>query len=71
MRYDVDLKPMAELSHLYDAEVARTKYPAMTAHEKLIDELRAINLTPKQSYTAGDNNNNDEDNSQVATTVDY
>ena len=52
LRYDVDLSPLPELAHLYDAEEARMKYPAMTAHEKLIEELRAINLAPKQSYAA-------------------
>ena len=69
LRYDVNLGPLPELSHLYDVEVARTKYPAMTAHEKLIDELRAINLAPKQSY-AGENGDNvdgpSEDGNQAA-----
>ncbi len=26
----------------------------MTAHEKLIEELRAVNLAPKQSYSSDD-----------------
>ena len=50
LRYNVDISPLPELAHLYDAEEARSKYPPMTAHEKLIEELRAINLAPKQSY---------------------
>ena len=49
-RYDVDITPLPALSHLYDPEVVATKYPAMTAHQKLCEELKAINLAPKQSY---------------------
>ena len=49
LRYDVDISPMPELAHLYDAE-ALVKYSPMTAHDKLCEELRAINLAPKQSY---------------------
>lgn len=41
---------MEELSHLVDMEEARKKYVPMTAHDKLCEELRAINLAPKQSY---------------------
>jgi len=43
---------MPELAHLYDVEHARTKYTPMTAHEKLLEELRGINLAPKQSYSS-------------------
>lgn len=50
MRYDVDLSPLPEMNHLYDEEEAKEKYPGMTAHEKLVEELKAINLVPKQSY---------------------
>jgi hypothetical protein len=50
MRYDVDLSPLEELKHLYNEEEAKKKYPVMTAHEKVIQELKAINLVPKQSY---------------------
>jgi len=50
IRYNVDLTPLPELKHLYNEEEARVKYPSMTAHEKLMQELQAINLVPKQSY---------------------
>ena len=49
LRHDVDLSPLPELAHLYD-ESALAKYRPMTAHDKLCEELRAINLAPKQSY---------------------
>ena len=65
LRYDVDLSPMPELSHLYDAEEARAKYRPMTAHEKLIEELRAVNLAPKQSYL-GETNSSDNASSNSA-----
>ena len=52
IRYDVDISPLPELRHLYDSEEASKKYPKMTAFEKLCEELRAINLAPKQSYAA-------------------
>jgi hypothetical protein len=45
LRYDVDLSPMPEMRHMYTDE-ALTKYRKMTAHEKLMEELRAINLAP-------------------------
>jgi hypothetical protein len=51
LRYDVDLSPLPELKGLYDDE-ALTKYPKMTAHEKLMEELRAINLAPTDSKPA-------------------
>jgi hypothetical protein len=47
MRYNVDLTPLEELKHLYDEEYAKKKYIPMTAHECLLEELRAINLVPK------------------------
>jgi isopenicillin N synthase-like dioxygenase len=48
LRYNVDISPLKELSHLYNAEEAKLKYKPMTAHEKLMEELRAINLAPSQ-----------------------
>ena len=48
LRYDVDLTPLAELSHLHDENNIKIgKYKSMTAHEKLMEELRCINLAPK------------------------
>jgi hypothetical protein len=38
---------MKELEHLYIKEEAHDKYKKMTAHEKLIEELIAINLAPE------------------------
>ena len=50
LRYDVDLTPIPEISHLFNKEaVASGKYPTMTAHDKLMEELRAINLAPKMT----------------------
>ena len=50
LRYDVDISPLAEMEDLHDKEaVASGKYPKMTAHEKLIEELTAINLAPKMT----------------------
>jgi isopenicillin N synthase-like dioxygenase len=50
LRYDVDLSPLAELSHLHNKEnMEAGKYQKMTAHEKLMEELRAINLAPKMT----------------------
>ena len=46
LRHDVDISPLPALSHLYDA-AALAKYQPMTAHDKLCEELRAINLAPK------------------------
>ena len=53
LRYNVDLTPIEELSHLHVEENVRSgKYPVgMTAHEKLMEELRAINLAPKMSIS--------------------
>lgn len=50
LRYNVDIKPLAEMEDFYNVEEAKAKYPSMTSHEKLIEELKAINLCPKQSY---------------------
>uniref|UniRef100_A0A7S3CMU6 Clavaminate synthase-like protein n=1 Tax=Strombidium rassoulzadegani TaxID=1082188 RepID=A0A7S3CMU6_9SPIT len=48
LRYDVDLSPIEDIKHLHNAEnVASGKYPKMTAHDKLMEELKAINLAPK------------------------
>jgi hypothetical protein len=47
IRYNVDISPLAEMSDVYDVEEARKKYPPMTAHDKLMEELRAINLAPQ------------------------
>ena len=50
IRYDVDLSPIQEISHLFNQEnIAKGKYPKMTAHEKLMEELKAINLAPKMT----------------------
>ena len=46
IRYDVDLSPLPEMRHMYDEEEALGKYRRMTAHEKLMEELKAINLAP-------------------------
>ena len=46
LRHDMDISPLPELAHLYD-EAALAKYVPMTAHDKLCEELRAINLAPK------------------------
>ena len=43
MRFDVDISPMKELSHLYDSEQAK-KYRKMTAYEKLMEELTATSM---------------------------
>jgi hypothetical protein len=38
------------LESLHNKEaIAQGKYPSMTAHEKLMEELRAINLAPKMT----------------------
>jgi hypothetical protein len=50
LRYNVDLTPREEIKHLHNAEnVAAGKYKTMTAHEKLMEELNAINLAPKMT----------------------
>lgn len=50
LRYDVDLSPLPELERYYDKKEASNKYYKCTSFEKLIEELKAINLCPKQSY---------------------
>ena len=50
----MDIRPLPALAHLYNGEEALKKYPAMSAHDKLVEELRAINLVPKQSYASRD-----------------
>lgn len=50
LRYDVDIRPLPEMQDFYNADEANAKYKPMTAHEKLCEELIAINLAPKQSY---------------------
>ena len=42
-RNDVDIGPMAELSHLYTPEQA-AQYPRMTAYEILMQELSATGM---------------------------
>ena len=39
LRYDVDLSPLPEMAHLYNAEEANKKYVKMTAWDKLCQEL--------------------------------
>lgn len=46
LRYNVDLTPLPEMKHLHVPEHAH-KYSTMTAHDKLLDELKSINLAPK------------------------
>lgn len=52
IRYDVDLSPMPEMSGFYDEAEAKAKYRKMTAHEKLMEELMAINLAPAAKTVA-------------------
>ena len=54
IRYDVDLSPLEAMKHLYNEEEAKERYPKMTSHQKLIQELKAINLVPKQSFLFDD-----------------
>ncbi len=50
LRYDVDLSPLEEMKELYNKEnIEKGKYKKMTAHEKLMEELMAINLAPKMT----------------------
>jgi hypothetical protein len=47
LRYNVDISPLPELAGaFYDVEEAASKYKKMTAHESLMEELKAINLAP-------------------------
>jgi hypothetical protein len=50
LRYDVDIRPLPEMLEFYNGDEASAKYLPMTAHDKLLEELKAINLCPKQSY---------------------
>jgi len=50
LRYNVDISPMDEMKGLVDIEESRRKYVPMTAHDKLMEELRAINLAPAESH---------------------
>lgn len=50
LRYDVDIRPLPEMNEFFNVDEVNAKYKPMTAHEKLIEELCAINLAPKQSY---------------------
>ena len=52
IRYDVDLSPMPEMAGFYDEAEAKAKYRKMTAHEKLMEELQAINLAPSAKSVA-------------------
>lgn len=54
IRYNVDISPLAEMKGVYDEEEARKKYPPMTAHDKLMEELRAINLAPQMEEGTSD-----------------
>lgn len=47
-RNDVDIGPMAELSHLYTPEQG-AQYPRMTAFEILMQELSATGMTFEQN----------------------
>merc|ERR1740138_1821957 len=48
LRYNVDLTPLEEMKSLHNKEnILAGKYPSMSAHEKLMEELKAINLAPK------------------------
>jgi hypothetical protein len=51
IRYNVDLSPIPEMIGFYDEAEARSKYRKMTAHEKLMEELQAINLAPALSLS--------------------
>ena len=50
LRYNVDIRPLPDMHEYYNSDEANAKYQPMTAHEKLVEELKAINLCPKQSY---------------------
>lgn len=55
LRYNVDLTPLEELKHLHNQEnMAAGKYKTMTAHDKLMEELNAINLAPKMTIEKTD-----------------
>jgi hypothetical protein len=46
LRYNASIAPLPELKEFYNDET-RSKYKPMTAHDKLCEELAAINLAPK------------------------
>lgn len=50
LRYNVDISPLPEMNEFYNGDEAKAQYLPMTAHEKLVEELKACNLCPKQSY---------------------
>jgi len=50
LRHDVNIKPLPEMIDYYNGDEANAKYRSMTSFEKLVEELKAINLCPKQSY---------------------
>jgi hypothetical protein len=47
----VDLSPIPEMAHLYSKDAVKS-YRKMTAHDKLMEELRAINLAPSSPKSA-------------------
>ena len=47
LRHNVNIAPLPEMLEYYNGDEANAKYPAMSAHEKLFEELRAVNLCPK------------------------
>ena len=50
LRYDVDLSPLEDIKELHNKEnIQKGKYKKMTAYEKLMEELMAINLAPKMT----------------------
>jgi len=51
LRYNVDLSPIPEMAHLYAKDAVKS-YKKMTAHDKLMEELRAINLAPSSPKSA-------------------
>lgn len=53
IRYNVDISPIPEMVGFYDEAEARAKYRKMTAHEKLMEELQAINLAPSVAKMHG------------------
>lgn len=55
LRYNVDLSPIPEMKAFYDEVEAKAKYAKMTAHEKLMEELQAINLAPALTKESGSN----------------
>ena len=62
-RNDVDIGPMAELSHLYTPEQA-AQYPRMTAYEILMQELAATGMTVESNANEPDENNQAAQNSE-------